>query len=163
MNMPDNCKEFFLDGVTDIYLYQNSKLSFTIPFNVPQILQLSVSNMPSPDAHFSLAAVDALIATSLSAKVSPELSGNGIVYSYEISATIVSGLDTIIEIQKDFQQNDYYVVLRMNDESLRLCYTMPNTFLFKPVENVSSSESSTTLTITLKAMSDFIKLTYMQG
>lgn len=163
MNLPNNCRELFLDGVTDVYLYQNSKLSFTIPFNVQQILQLSVSNMPSPDVHLSLTDEKALIATSLSAKVSPELSGNGMVYSYEISATIASGFDTIIEIQKDFRQNDYYVVLRMNDGSLRLCYTMPNTFLFKPTENVTSSETSTSLTITLKAMSDFIELTYTQG
>ena len=163
MNLPDSCKELFLDGVTDIYLYQTNNLSFAIPFSVPQILSLTVDKMPSPNVHLSLADENAIIATSLSAKVSPDLNGNGIIYSYEISAVIASGIETISEIHKDIKQNDCYVVLRRDDGTLRLCYTLPNTFLFKPTESVSSSDNSTSLSVTLKAMSDFIELIYTQG
>lgn len=41
MVLPDNCKEFFLAGITDVYIYPTKSSSIPVPFSVAQILNIN--------------------------------------------------------------------------------------------------------------------------
>lgn len=161
MVLPDNCKEFFLAGITDVYIYPTKSSSNPVPFSVAQIL--NINNCIFPDALLHIATQDGkpVVAQALTAKSTPGKMGCGSVFSLEISATITDGKENVRETQRKIaiEGDDYYIVLCREDGQLFLCYTLPNTFSFKANTSLSQSEEQMSLSISCKSMSDFISIT----
>lgn len=161
MILPDNCKEFFLAGITDVYIYPTKSSSIPVPFSVAQIL--NINNCIFPDALLHIATQDGkpVVAQALTAKSTPGKMGCGSVFSLEISATITDGKENVRETQRKIaiEGDDYYIVLCREDGQLFLCYTLPNTFSFKANTSLSQSEEQMSLSISCKSMSDFISIT----
>ena len=159
MNLSNNCREIFLDGVTDAYLYKMNEVQFAVPFSVPRILQMNDCVLPAPQLHIATSGDDGLLADSLTAKVTEEKSGNGVVFTHEISAIITINNDNVRETCQNVAQDECFVVLRRQDDALLLCYTLPGTYLFKVATSATLSEEQRTLSFSLKSLSDFITIT----
>lgn len=161
MVLPDNCKEFFLEEITDAYIYPTKNSSIPVPFNVAQIL--NINNCSFPDALLHIATRDGVpaVAETLTAKSTCSKVGSGSVFSLEISATIIEGKQNVRETQRKIaiEKDSYYIVLYREDGQVYLCYTLPNTFSFKTTTSISQNEEQMSLTISCKSMSDFIPIT----
>lgn len=162
MNLPQECRETFLDGVIDAYFYSVEGSSLSEPFNVGQILQINDCSFTDPVLHIATTGEDYVIADSITAKVTPDIAGNGTVYTFDISANITEGCENAREAYKNMRGNDYYVVLRKQDGSFYLCYTLPNTFVMKNTVTASMGDEQRSLSVGLKAMSEFIPISIKQ-
>ena len=159
MNLPDNCREIFLDGVTDIYLHPVKGSELPVPFCVAHILELKNCKFGDPVLHVATSGEDYVMADSITAKLTMEKNGNGNIYSFAISANITNGYNNVCEANKSIQGNEFYVVLKKADGTDVLCYTLPGTFTFNSPESKTISGVQRTIQIGLKSLSEFIPLT----
>ena len=159
MNLPDNCREIFLDGVTDIYLHPVKGSELPVPFCVAHILELKNCKFGDPVLHVATSGEDYVMADSITAKLTMEKNGNGNIYSFDISANITNGYNNVCEANKSIQGNEFYVVLKKYDGTDVLCYTLPGTFTFNSPESKTISGVQRTIQIGLKSLSEFIPLT----
>lgn len=158
MNLPDNCREIFLDGVTDIYLHPVIGSALPVPFCVSHILELQNCKFGDPVLHVATSGEDYVMADSITAKFTIEKSGNGNIYSFDISANITNGYNNVCEANKSIQGNEFYVVLKKADGTDVLCYTLPGTFTFNSPASKTTSGIQRTVQIGLKSLSEFIPL-----
>ena len=159
MNLPDNCREIFLDGVTDIYLHPVKGSELPVPFCVAHILELKNCKFGDPVLHVATSGEDYVMADAITAKLTMEKNGNGNIYSFDISANITNGYNNVCEANKSIQGNEFYVVLKKADGTDVLCYTLPGTFTFNSPESKTISGVQRTIQIGLKSLSEFIPLT----
>ena len=160
MNLPNSCLETFLEGVAEVFVYPTANCTIPVPFCVAQILELQNCSFVNPALHLAL--TDGLganvIASSLTAKVTPGVEGSGTIYNFDISASVESSSDNVRDIYKEIEKKDCIVVLKLMDDTMRLCYTLPNTFnLSHPLSYDSNSQRS--ISMTLKSRSEFIPVT----
>ena len=82
----DNCKEFFLEGITDVYIYPTKSCSIPVPFSVAQVL--NINNCSFTDALLHIATQDGspVVAETLTAKSTISKIGSQTMFSLEISA-----------------------------------------------------------------------------
>ena len=158
MNLPDNCREIFLDGVTDIYLHPVKGSELTVPFCVEHILELKNCKFGDPVLHVATSGEDYVMADSITAKFTMDKTGNGNIYSFDISANITNGYNNVCEANKSIQGNEFYVVLKKADGTDVLCYTLPGTFTFNSPASKTTSGIQRTVQIGLKSLSEFIPL-----
>lgn len=163
MNLPDKCKEFFLEGITDAYLYPVSGSSMPLPFSLPQILVMNNCVLPDALLHITIDGEADVVADSLSVKSTMSVKGNGKVFSFEMSASVNDGKQIVRETQRkiSIEDEDYYLVLKSQDGLLHLCYTLPGTFMLTTKTNFSQIDEQLSLSISMKSMSDFIPITIM--
>lgn len=160
MILPENCRELFLDGITDAYFYAVQDSTIPIPFSIQRVLQINGCKFAGECLHLAISDGDNyVVAESITAKQTSSEAGNGTVFTFEISATISAGKENVPEMAKDMHGKDYYIVLRKQDDSLFLCYTVPGTFSFVTSVASQSNTESRTITATCKAMSEFIPIT----
>nr|DAF71444.1 MAG TPA: hypothetical protein [Caudoviricetes sp.] len=160
MKIPDSCRELFLDGITDAYFYAARESSLPIPFIVQRVLQINGCKFAGEALHLALSEGDNYIVTDgITAKQTSQEGGNGTAFSFEITANIEAGKENIPEIIKNMHGKDYYIVLRKQDDSLYLCYTLPNTFAIADSVTNQNNAETRSVTATCKAMSEFIPIT----
>lgn len=160
MKLPDSCRELFLDGITDAYFYAARESSLPIPFIVQRVLQMNGCKFAGEALHLALSEGDNYIVTDgITAKQTSQEGGNGTAFSFEITANIEAGKENIPEIIKNMHGKDYYIVLRKQDDSLYLCYTLPNTFAIADSVTSQNNAETRSVTATCKAMSEFIPIT----
>ncbi len=158
MNLPDNCREIFLDGVTDIYLHPVKSSVLPVPFCVKQILELANCKFGDPVLHVATSGENYIMADSITAKLTMAKNGNGNIYSFDISANITNGYNNVCEANKSIQGNEFFVVLKKADGTDVLCYTLPGTFTFNSPATKTISGVQRTVQISLKSLSEFIPL-----
>lgn len=159
MFVPDNCRETFLDGVTDVYFHDVEHSSIPVPPFVAQIMQINNCSFSEPALHIAMSeGENSVLASSITAKETPSQGGNGTVYTFEVSVNVLTGGNLVREASKLMKGKDYYIVLRRRDESLWLCYTLAHTFRLTTSSTATNSSESRTVTATCKAMSDFIPI-----
>ena len=158
MNLPDNCREIFLDGVTDIYLHPVKGSELPVPFCVAHILELKNCTFGDPVLHVATSGEDYIMADSITAKFTMDKTGNGNIYSFDISANITNGYNNVCEANKSIQGNEFYVVLKKADGTDVLCYTLPGTFIFNSPASKTTTGIQRTVQIGLKSLSEFIPL-----
>lgn len=160
MNLPESCREFFLDGITDAYLYAVRDSSVPIPFSIPLILNMNGCKFAGEALHLATSEGDNyVISDSITAKETSSEGGNGTVFKFEITANISDGKANMSEIIKNMHGKDYYIVLRKQDDSLYLCHTIPGTFSIAPSVTIQMDAESRSITATCQAMSEFIPIT----
>lgn len=161
MVLPDNCKEIFLEGITDVYIYSTKSSSIPVPFSVAQIL--NINNCSFTDALLHIATQDGapVVAETMTAKSTVSKVGYGSLFSLEISATVIDGKENVRETQRKIaiEEDDCYIVIRREGGQMYLCYTLPNTFSVNATTNISQTEEQMTLTTSCKSLSDFIPIT----
>ena len=158
MNLPDNCREIFLDGVTDIYLHPVKSSVLPVPFCVKHILVLANCKFGDPVLHVATSGEDYVMADAITAKLTMDKNGNGNIYSFDISANITNGYNNVCEANKSIQGNEFYVVLKKADGTDVLCYTLPGTFTFNSPASKTNTGIQSTVQIGLKSLSEFIPL-----
>lgn len=160
MKLPDSCRELFLDGITDAYFYAARESSLPIPFIVQRVLQINGCKFAGEALHLALSEGDNYVVTDgITAKQTSQEGGNGTAFSFEIAANVIAGKENIPEIIKNMHGKDYYIVLRKQDDSLYLCYTLPNTFAIADSVTNQNNAETRSVTATCNAMSEFIPIT----
>lgn len=164
MNLPESCKEIFLEGVTDAYFYLVRDSTIPIPPNMQRILQINSCRFAGEALHLSLQENEqCVVAESITAKQTSQEAGVGTVFSFEITANLENGKDRIAEIIKKMHGNDYYIVLRKQDDGLYLCYTLPSTFAITDSKTTQNDVETCSVTATCKAMSEYIPISIGMG
>ena len=159
MKKTDSCRELFLDGVTDAYFYGVRDSSVPIPFSIPMLLNINGCHFAGEALHIATSEGDNyVISDSITAKETSSEGGNGIVFKFEITANISDGKANIPEIIKNMHGKDYYIVLRKQDDSLYLCYTLPGTFGITSSATAQIDGETVSVTATCQAMSEFIPI-----
>lgn len=160
MKIPENCRELFLRGVTDAYLYAVRDSTLPIPCSIAGLLQMNGCRFAGEALHIATIEGDNYVtADSITAKQTSSVAGNGTVFSFELTANIDLGKENLPEIIAKMRGKDYYIVLRKQDDSLYLCHTLPGTFGI--TDSVTSQNDAETRSITAicQAMSEFIPIT----
>lgn len=160
MELPNKCKEFFLDGITDVMFYPKEECVIPVPFNMAQVLYINNCSLPAePVLRLATSGENYVIVESLKVKVTLAKQGNGTLYTYDISANVANGGENVREAYRNMRDKEYYVVLRKMDGSLQLCYTLPHTFGIGDTTDNSQTELARTFTATTQALSEPIPIT----
>ena len=164
MDLPESCKEIFLEGITDAYFYSVRDSTIPIPPNMQRILQINSCRFAGEALHLSLQENEqCVVAESITAKQTSQEAGVGTVFSFEITANLENGKDRIAEIIKKMHGNDYYIVLRKQDDGLYLCYTLPSTFAITDSKTTQNDVETCSVTAICKAMSEYIPISIGMG
>lgn len=159
MKIPESCRELFLDGLTDAYLYSVRDSTLPIPFSIAGILQMNGCRFAGEALHIATIEGESYVtADSITAKQTSSVAGNGTVFSFELTANIDLGKENLPEITAKMRNKDYYIVLRKQDDSLYLCYTLPGTFSITSSKTMQKDGETASVTATCKAMSEFIPI-----
>lgn len=160
MELPNKCKELFLDGITDVMFYPREECVIPVPFSMAQVLYINNCSLPAePALRLATSGENYVIVENLKVKVTPTKQGNGTIYTYNISANVANGGENVREAYRNMRDKEYYVVLRKTDDSLHLCYTLPHTFGIGGTTDNSQTELARTVTATTQALSEPIPIT----
>lgn len=161
MKIPEKCKELFLEGITDAYIYPVLGTHIPLPFSVPQIVGIKNCQFAEALLHISTDDSGNAIADSITSKSTSQKAGKGLMYTIETSITVTDGKENVREAVRKMvvTGENYYVVLKREDDQLYLCYTLPGTFAFSTSTSSTQTSEQVTLTVSMKSMSDFIPIT----
>ena len=160
MQLPEKCKELFLEGITDVMFYPKEECVIPVPSSMAQVLYIKNCSLPAePALHLAMSGENFVIAENLSVKVTLAKQGNGTIYTYNISAKIAHGGENVSEAYKTMRGKTYYVVLRKQDGSLQLCYTLPGTFAIESNITCSDTSQDRNFAASIKALSEPIPIT----
>ncbi len=159
MQLPDSCKELFLDGFTDVYFYPATGSKLPMPFCIANITSMNDCTFANAMLHLAVGKEDFVTCDSITAKLSSDIGGNGTVYALELAASVQEGYNNVREVLGSLATANCYIVLRTAEGTYQLFYTLPNSFLVKPSNQMTQSSSAPTITVTAKAMSDLIPIT----
>ena len=160
MELPDKCKELFLDGITDVMFYSREECVIPVPFNMAQVLYINNCSLPAgPTLRLATSGENYVIVDNLTVKMTLAKQGNGTIYTYNISANVANGGENVAEAYRIMRDKEYLVVLRKTDGSLYLCYTLPHTFVMGSTTDNSQAEMARTFTSTTQALSEPIHIT----
>ena len=160
MQLPNKCKELFLEGITDVMFYKKDECVIPVPFMVAQVLYIKNCSLPAePTLRLATSGENYVIVENLTVKMTLAKQGNGTIYTYNISANVANGGENVVEAYRNMRDKDYIVVLRKTDGSLHLCYTLPNTFGMGSSTDNSQKGLSRAFTATTQALSEPIPIT----
>ena len=163
MQLPDKCKELFLEGITDVMFYPKEDCVIPVPFSMAQVLYINNCKLPDePTLRLATSGENYVIVENLKVKVTLAKQGNGTIYTYDISANVANGGENVREAYRNMRDKEYYVVLRKMDGSLQLCYTLPHTFGIGGTTDNSQAELARTFTATTQALSEPIPITLQE-
>ena len=160
MELPNKCKELFLEGITDVMFYPKEECVIPVPFMVAQVLSIYNCSLPTePTLRLATSGDNYVIVDNLTVKMTLAKQGNGTIYTYNISANVANGGENVVEAYRNMRDKEYLVVLRKMDGSLHLCYTLPNTFgMGSSTDNIQTGLSRA-FTATIQALSEPIPIT----
>lgn len=162
MELPNKCKELFLEGITDVMFYPREECIIPVPFNMAQVLYINNCKLPAePTLRLATSGENYVIVENLTVKMTLAKQGNGTIYTYNMSANVVNGGENVVEAYRNMRDKDYLVVLRKTDGSLQLCYTLPNTFGIGNSTDNSQTGLSRAFTATTQALSEPIPITIL--
>ena len=160
MQLPNKCKELFLEGITDVMFYSKEECVIPVPLNVAQVLYINNCSLPAePVLRLATSGENYVIVENLKVKVTLAKQGYGTLYTYDISANVANGGENVREAYRNMRDKEYYVVLRKKDGSLQLCYTLPHTFGIGGTTDNSQTELARPFTATTQALSEPIPIT----
>lgn len=163
MQLPNKCKELFLEGITDVMFYPKEECVIPVPFNMAQVLYIDNCSLPDePTLRLATSGENYIIVENLTVKMTLARQGNGTIYTYNISANVANGGENVDEAYRNMRDKDYLVVLRKIDGSLHLCYTLPNTFGMGSSTDNSQTWLSRAFTATTQALSEPIPITLQE-
>ena len=160
MQLPNKCKELFLEGITDVMFYKKDECVIPVPFMVAQVLYINNCSLPAePTLRLATSGENYVIVENLTVKMSLAKQSNGTIYTYNISANVANGGENVVEAYRNMRDKEYIVVLRKTDGSLHLCYTLPNTFGIGGSTDNSQAVLVRAFTATIQALSEPIPIT----
>ena len=163
MELPNKCKELFLEGITDVMFYPREECIIPVPFNMAQVLYINNCKLPAePTLRLATSGENYVIVENLTVKMTLAKQGNGTICTYNMSANVVNGGENVVEAYRNMRDKDYLVVLRKTDGSLQLCYTLPNTFGIGNSTDNSQTGLSRAFTATTQALSEPIPITILE-
>lgn len=159
----NNCKEKFLEDVTDVFFYSKDAAQLPIPQSVSRTLEMGSCKFGDAALHIALSEAEGeIMASAITVKRTEAKAGNGTIFTFEVSATLDDGSKKMPEICKNMEDGDYYMVFKQADGTLYLGYTLDNTFSITIQDTKQASNSSYAVTATAKAMSDSIPISLAQ-
>ena len=153
-----NCKEFFLNDIVALALYNPDKTTISPPFNVDNITKLDTLTLPFPFKQIKTnASEDGFIEAlgdTLTCKATYAKSGVRYLYTYNIEITLSPNNPTSNFLHLSDYADDFLMVATTAEGKRYLIYTAPFTFDM----NLVFETASTALKISAMSMSNFIPL-----
>ena len=162
MSTEIKCDELFLEGITDLYLYPFVAGNLMAPFYKSNIKELHDVEPPECSLHISTIEGNKILASSISAKQTQTKEILGIVYDFEISASVEESNDELHFSPAFLHYEDYFVMLKLADERLFLCNSIPGTFDISIPYSIEETRQST-VRISLRSLSGFIHMTLKES
>ena len=163
MELPNKCKELFLEGITDVMFYKKEECVIPVPFSMAQVLYINNCKLPAePTLRLATSGENYVIVENLTVKMTLAKQGNGTIYTYNMSANVANGGENVVEAYRNMRDKDYLVVLRKMDGSLQLCYTLPNTFGIGNNTDHIQTGLARAFTATTQALSEPIPITILE-
>lgn len=166
----NQCQELFMRDIVRIDFMPQEELKVGVPFNVPNITEVSVSminNDSLTDARLkaksllslSLSGDDTVDAEmqSVSNKESEKRETQGVMRTHTLQIPIESGFDTIRAKEPSLLERDFCLVLKDAGENRYLIYSIPGGSLFA-TEAQEGQSASMTVKATIQSYSGIIKI-----
>lgn len=166
----NQCQELFMRDIVRIDFMPQEELKVGVPFNVPNITEVSVSminNDSLTDARLkaksllslSLSGDDTVDAEmqSVSNKESEKREKQGVMRTHTLQIPIESGFDTIRAKEPSLLEKDFCLVLKDAGENRYLIYSIPGGSLFA-TEAQEGQSASMTVKATIQSYSGIIKI-----
>lgn len=153
-----NCKEFFLNDVVALALYNPDKTTVSPPFNVANITALDTLTLPSPFKQIKTNASEEGVIEALGdtfpCKVTYAKSNVRYLYTYNIEITLSPNNKASNLLHASDYAEDFLMVATTAEGKRYLIYTAPSTLEM----NLVFETASTSLKISAMSMSNFIPL-----
>jgi hypothetical protein len=167
----NQCQELFMRDIVRIDFMPPEELKVGVPFNVPNITQVSVSMINNDSLTDARLKAKSLLSLSLSgddtadAEMQPVLSNKesdkretqGVMRTHALQIPIESGFDTIRAKKPSLLERDFCLVLKDAGENRYLIYSIPGGSLFA-TEAQEGQGASMTVKATIQSYSGIIKI-----
>lgn len=170
MTQEDFCQELMELDIARIDFVKRSGLSVAVPFNVPNLAELSLTNEPTAENvplkvgmsathtwNLTTVNMDATFRDTVQHKVTESREAAGIVRTHTLQIPIEHGFHTVREKENALQNGDFHIIIYTMDGTRYLAYTLPNTSQFAIEEQMGSS-ATMTIKATVRSMSGLIMI-----
>ena len=104
MELPNKCKELFLEGITDVMFYPREECVIPVPFNMVQVLYINNCSLPAePTLRLATSGENYVIVDNLTVKMTLAKQCNGTIYIYNISANVANGGENVVEAYRNMR------------------------------------------------------------
>jgi hypothetical protein len=166
----NQCQELFMRDIVRIDFMPPEELKVGVPFNVPNITEVSVSMINNDSLTNARLMAKSLLSLSLSGddtvdaemqsvsnKESEKRETQGVMRTHTLQIPIESGFDTIRAKEPSLLERDFCLVLKDAGENRYLIYSIPGGSLFA-TEAQEGQGASMTVKATIQSYSDIIKI-----
>jgi len=154
------CQELLMSEVTGIDLVSRSGWTLPVPFGVPNVSEMTVTDYLPAAVLLSIDYAgdgDAMMKPTPQHKASPSREACGVVYSHTLQVPIDKGFRTIRTKVQTLQQTEFNIVLHTYNGTRYLIHTLPNTPTFD-IDEQAGQYMQQTVKVVAKSMSSFIRL-----
>jgi hypothetical protein len=166
----NQCQELFMRDIVRIDFMPPEELKVGVPFNVPNITEVSVSMINNDSLTNARLMAKSLLSLSLSGddtvdaemqsvsnKESEKRETQGVMRTHTLQIPIESGFDTIRAKEPSLLERDFCLVLKDAGENRYLIYSIPGGSLFA-TEAQEGQSTSMTVKATIQSYSGIIKI-----
>lgn len=166
----NQCQELFMRDIVRIDFMPQEELKVGVPFNVPNITEVSVSMINNDSLTNARLMAKSLLSLSLSGddtvdaemqsvsnKESEKRETQGVMRTHTLQIPIESGFDTIRAKEPSLLERDFCLVLKDAGENRYLIYSIPGGSLFA-TEAQEGQSTSMTVKATIQSYSGIIKI-----
>lgn len=166
----NQCQELFMRDIVRIDFMPQEELKVGVPFNVPNITEVSVSMINNDSLTNARLMAKSLLSLSLSGddtvdaemqsvsnKESEKRETQGVMRTHTLQIPIESGFDTIRAKEPSLLERDFCLVLKDAGENRYLIYSIPGGSQFA-TEAQEGQSTSMTVKATIQSYSGIIKI-----
>lgn len=159
----ENCQELILDDVIRIDIYKQSVVTFSVPFNVPAVTEMTctVASGASPELSINLSETDysdVVMEPAPKLQVTEKREAAGLVRSHVIEAIVTSGFKTAQAAVDHLIYNDIVAVVTTYDGTRYAVNPFPNTSTIFMSDNRQQTHTMT-VRYAAQSFSGLVKLT----
>ena len=142
----ENCQELILEDVIRIDIYKQNKVTFSVPFNAPAVVQATCTASTNPELSINLSETDdsdVVMEPGPKLQTTEKREAAGLVRSHVIEATVTSGFKTAQAAVDNLIYNDIVAVATTYDGTRYVIVPFPNTSTLSMSDNRQQSHTMT--------------------
>ena len=142
----ENCQELILEDVIRIDIYKQNKVTFSVPFNAPAVVQTRCTVSTDPELSINLSETDdsdVVMEPGPKLQTTEKREAAGLVRSHVIEAIVTSGFKTAQAAVDNLIYNDIVAVATTYDGTRYAIIPFPNTSTLSMSDNRQQSHTMT--------------------
>lgn len=157
----ENCQELILEDVIRIDIYKQNKVTFSVPFNAPAVVQTGYVVSANPELSINLMETDysdVVMEPAPKLQTTEKREAAGLIRSHVIEAIVTGGFKTAQEAVDHLIYNDIVAVATTYDGTRYAIIPFPNTSTLSMSDNRQQSHTMT-VRYAAQSFSGLVKLT----